>query len=58
MPDTLIAAGRVYLPGGDPHDPPVRDILVQNGQIASVDAPDGQAAAKAELRRRAALLPK
>jgi len=54
MQDTLIAGGRVYLPGGDPHDPPVRDILVQNGRIANVDAPDEQAAAKAELRRRAA----
>ena len=52
--DTLIAGGRVYLPGGDPHDPPVRDILVQNGRITSVDAPDSQAATKAEVRRRAA----
>ncbi len=54
MQDTLIAGGRVYLPGGDPHDPPVRDILVQNGRITSVDAPDSQAATKAEVRRRAA----
>jgi len=54
MQDTLIAGGRVYLPGGDPHDPPVCDILVRDGRIASVDAPDEQAAAKAGLRRRAA----
>ncbi len=44
MQDTLIAGGRVYLPGGDPHDPPMRDILVQDGRIANVDAPDGRAA--------------
>jgi 5-methylthioadenosine/S-adenosylhomocysteine deaminase len=53
MHDVLIAGGRVYLPGGDPHDPPVCDILVKDGRIASVDAPDDQAAAKAKLRRRA-----
>jgi len=52
--DALIAGGRVYLPGGDPHDPPVCDILVQDGRIVSVDAPDTQAEAKAGLRRQAA----
>jgi hypothetical protein len=35
MHDVLIAGGRVYLPGGDPHDPPVCDILVKDGRIAT-----------------------
>lgn len=54
MQDVLIADGGVYLPGGDPHDPPVCDILVKDGRVAVVDAPEDQAAAKAELHRRAA----
>lgn len=54
MPDTLIAGGRAYLPGADPHDPPVRDILIRDGRIASIDAPGEQGAVKDGLRRRAA----
>ena len=50
----LIAGARAYLPGADPHDPPVRDILIRDGRIASVDVPGEQGAAKDELRRRAA----
>ena len=34
MQDTLIAGGRTYLPGADPHDPPIRDILIRDGRIA------------------------
>lgn len=54
MQDLLIAGCRAFLPGADPHDPPVRDILVRDGRIASVDAPGEQGAAKEELRRQAA----
>ena len=54
MQDVLIAGARAYLSGGDPHDPPVRDVLIRDSRIASVDAPEEQAATKAELRRRAA----
>ena len=36
MQDTLIADGIAYVPGCDPHAPPVRDILVRGGQIGNV----------------------
>jgi len=54
MQDTLIAGGLAYLPGCDPHAPPVRDILVRNGRIAAIDGPDENGAAKDGLRRGAA----
>jgi 5-methylthioadenosine/S-adenosylhomocysteine deaminase len=53
QPDLLIAGGRVYDHDGDIHQPPVCDVLVQGGRIASVTAPGDDAAAKAALRRQA-----
>ena len=44
--DTLVAGGRVMLPGGDRHDPPVRDIVIRGDRILRIEAP--------ELRQRAA----
>ena len=40
MTGTVIRGGRVYVPGGDPHQPPVRDIHVVDGRIAG-GAPPG-----------------
>jgi len=54
MQDTLIAGGLAYLPGCDPHAPPVRDILVRDGRIAAIDGPDENGAAKDDVRRCAA----
>lgn len=38
----------------DPHDPPVRDILIEDGRIVAIDAPGDNAEIKDALRRRAA----
>jgi cytosine/adenosine deaminase-related metal-dependent hydrolase len=46
----LITGGRVFRHDGDPHQPPLLDILIEHGRIASVTAPDEDAAAKAALR--------
>ena len=50
----LVAGGRVYDHAGDPHRPPVRDVLVKDGRIAAVTAPAEDAAAKEALRRASA----
>jgi 5-methylthioadenosine/S-adenosylhomocysteine deaminase len=52
----LIRGGRVYDHDGDVDDPPVRDILIQGSRIASVTAPDEDAALKEEIGRRAAVV--
>jgi 5-methylthioadenosine/S-adenosylhomocysteine deaminase len=52
--DTLITGARVAGPGDDPHQPPLRDILVQDGRFIAVDHPDDNRPAKVDLRRRAA----
>jgi cytosine/adenosine deaminase-related metal-dependent hydrolase len=57
-PPLLIRGGRVYDHDGDVDDPPVRDILIQGSRIASVTAPDEDAALKEEIVRRAAALDK
>lgn len=36
----LISGARVMLPGADPHKPPSRDVLIQDGRIAAIAAPD------------------
>lgn len=53
MEHLLIAEGRVFTPGCSPDDPPVRDILVENGRIASITPPQEDADAKDGLRRQA-----
>ncbi len=52
QPELLITGGWVYDHDGDVHRPPVRDVLVQGGRIASVTATADDAAAKDALRRR------
>lgn len=42
----LIRGGRVYDPLGDVDNPPIRDILVENGSIVSVTGPEEYAEAK------------
>lgn len=51
---TLIAGARVMLADADPHDPPVRDILIGDGRIAAIDLPGDGAETKAAVRRQAA----
>lgn len=50
----LIRGGLVYDALGDVDKPPVRDILVENGTIVSVTAPDEQAEAKSAVAAAAA----
>ena len=53
MTRLLIAGGRVFDHDTDPHQPPIGDVLIEDGRIASVTAPHEDAAAKDALRRQA-----
>ncbi len=50
----LVAGGRVYDHDGDLDQPPMRDVLVEDGRIAAITRPEEDAQAKAALRRDAA----
>ena len=51
MTATLITGGRVFQRDADPHQPPLLDVLIEDGRIASVTAPDEDAAAKQAIRQ-------
>ena len=50
-PDLLIAGARVYDHDGDVHQPPVRDVVISGGRIASVTAPGEDRAVKDLVRQ-------
>src|SRR5258708_7573040 len=50
----LISGGRVFDLDGDIDQPPVRDILIEDGRIVGVTRPDDDLERKAVIRARAA----